>query len=106
MERSIWGWGYEAGVSSVPEFLKKVILQVLSTKLPPPKARIVMPTKEKLLEIARNLRPPRFSKKEMPANVASLCSDDGIERMKHSYGKSFEDLCRAASLQYDNPREH
>lgn len=103
-ERSVWGWGYDAGVSSVPKPLIAAVEATLSKGLPPAKASIPMPTKEVLARIAANLRPPRFAKSDMPANVAELCSDDGIERMRHAYGKSFEDLCRAASLDYSNPR--
>jgi len=103
-ERSIWGWGYAAGVSLVPPVLVNAVRLVLSSRLAKPTAAIPMPTTEKLVEVSKNLRNPRFGRGDMPPRISEICSSDGLERMSHAYGKSFEDLCRAASLDYSNPR--
>ncbi|KAI9023979.1 FAD linked oxidase domain-containing protein [Hyaloraphidium curvatum] len=105
-ERSVWGWGYEGGVAKVPQVLVRAVLGVLATKLPKPTARITQPTKERLGEVARGLRKPRFAKDDVPARVAEVLSDDPLERMRHSFGKSFDDICRGALLQYTNPPDY
>jgi alkyldihydroxyacetonephosphate synthase len=83
--RKFWGWGYEDG-GPTPEQeqgIAKTLAQRFGTPLelaPPPRAD----------EIA--LRPPRVA---VPDGIAPIVSRAPLDRLAHTYGKSYRDVIRA-----------
>ncbi|KAJ3222348.1 hypothetical protein HK099_002385 [Clydaea vesicula] len=98
MKRNIWGWGYgnklvESDFSSTLNLLKEI--------LPPPKFRFKEPTEQEILCTIRN---SRF--KDLPKNLQHIFTNDKLERAARTFGKSFRDIVRGLSLEFDNPPDY
>ena len=89
-----WGWGYEDEHASPEERerLKQFYAQRFSVaqwdELTPPVADEI------------SLPAPRIS---APASLAGICSNDPVDRLIHSYGKSYPDSVRAFQRQFPAP---
>ncbi len=93
-ERKFWGWGYSDQILSKEEELgveqricQNFDLDEVNT-IPVPKSGDI------------NLPSPKIN---IPSNLKELLSEDHIERLNHSYGKSFPDVARAMLGQFPNP---
>lgn len=93
-KRKFWGWGFEDQVLSDEEetivenrIVKNFGLSEIET-LP--------------LPLAKNIDLPK-PKVRIPETLKSILSDDLIERLNHSYGKSFPDVARAMLGLFPNP---
>ena len=93
-ERKFWGWGYSDQILSKEEELgiEQRICQNFNldeiNAIPVPKSEDI------------KLSKPRLN---IPSNLKELLSEDQIERLNHSYGKSFPDVARAMLGQFPNP---
>ncbi len=89
--RKFWGWGYEDG-GPTPEQeqgIAKTLAQRFGGPLeltPPPRAD----------EIA--LRAPRIA---VPDALGPIVSRDPVDRLSHTYGKSYRDVIRALRRRFD-----
>jgi alkyldihydroxyacetonephosphate synthase len=95
--RSFWGWGYE-GEGPDP-MMMEVFLEFAKVRfglkgyddVPAPRIEDI------------DVRAPRF---QLPESLAAFCTDDKLERVSHSYGKSYRDVVRGLHGQYDNPTDY
>ena len=93
-KRKFWGWGYEDQVLSREEeyWIENRISQIFSIDeikcAPIPKAEDI------------DLDTPKIS---IPDFLKDILIDDHLERLNHSYGKSFPDIARAILGQFPNP---
>ena len=92
--RNWWGWGYEdekldeLSVARVKAMLQASLGVKAFDQLRPPR-----------LEEIR-LRPPRI---QLPPRLAHMCINATLDRVSHSYGKSYRDVLRGIKGQFDNP---
>lgn len=89
--RKFWGWGYEDG-GPTPEQeqgIAKALAQRFGAALeltPPPRAEEI------------ELRAPRVA---VPGALAPIVSHDPVDRLSHTYGKSYRDVVRALRRRFD-----
>lgn len=93
--RKFWGWGYE-DQSFTPEEIKSMAQRV-AERLGVKEELEIMPD-PKLEDI--ELRAPRMTP---PASLASFCTTEKWDRVFHTYGKSFLDLCRVYRKDFPTP---
>ena len=93
-ERKFWGWGYadelltdEEDKNIEQRILNNFSLSEVET-IPVPKAKDIELQKSKI---------------SSPSSLKNLLSSDHLERLNHSYGKSFPDLARAMLGLFPNP---
>lgn len=92
--RKFWGWGYEDDLLSAEEekSIEKRIMQTFNLEevstIPIPKAEEI------------NLIKPRVA---IPKNLNKILTDNLMERLNHSYGKSFPDTARALLKEFPSP---
>ena len=93
-ERKFWGWGYadelltdEEDKNIEQRILNNFSLSEVET-IPIPKAKDIELQKSKI---------------SSPSSLKNLLSSDHLERLNHSYGKSFPDLARAMLGLFPNP---
>ena len=93
-ERKFWGWGYSDELLTDEED-KNIEQRILSNfslseveTIPIPKAKDIELHKSKI---------------SPPSSLQNLLSSDHLERLNHSYGKSFPDLARAMLGLFPNP---
>ena len=93
-ERKFWGWGYadelltdEEDKNIEQRILNNFSLSEVET-IPIPKAKDIELHKSKI---------------SPPSSLQNLLSSDHLERLNHSYGKSFPDLARAMLGLFPNP---
>ncbi len=96
-QRSFWGWGYE-GEGPEP-MMMEVFLEFLKARFGLEEYQDIPAPRIECVE----LRAPRF---ELPEDLAAFCTDDKLERVSHSYGKSYRDIVRGLHGQYDNPTDY
>ena len=93
-ERKFWGWGYsdELLTDEEDKNIEQRILNSFSLSevetIPIPKAKDIELHKSKI---------------SPPSSLKNLFSSDHLERLNHSYGKSFPDLARAMLGLFPNP---
>ena len=92
--RKFWGWGYEDQTLTDEEerAVEKRIAQNFSVNevsvLPIPKAKEISLSKSRI---------------SIPTSLRSSLSEDHLERLNHTYGKSFPDLARAFLQSFSSP---
>ena len=93
-ERKFWGWGFQDQVLSKEEeeSIEKRIAQNFGLNeveaLPIPLAKDIELPKAKVIP---------------PETLKNILSDDQVERLNHTYGKSFPDVARAMLGLFPNP---
>ena len=93
-KRKFWGWGYEDQILTPAEdeaIASRILRHLGATALLP------IPEADHIALVEPRISPP-------PA-LESIVTDDHLERLNHSYGKSFPDLARAMLGQFRNPRD-
>ncbi|MEM7353721.1 MAG: FAD-binding oxidoreductase, partial [Acidobacteriota bacterium] len=91
-ERSFWGWGY---TEKFPGRAKRLALagQIrLALGF-----EVGLPRRAPRLE-AIELRPPRV---EIPSGLAAFCSASKLDRVHHTYGRSYRDIVRGFNGNFD-----
>ena len=93
-KRKFWGWGYQDQVLSDKEdaAIESLIAANFSLDEVP---KIPIPLAEDI-----DLPMPRVN---IPRTLEKVLSEDHLERLNHSYGKSFPDLARAMLKQFPHP---
>lgn len=88
-----WGWGFE-GESATPE--EKAMVLALARRRFGIEDGDTTPPREEEIELSRSRVSP-------PPSLQRFCSGQRIDRLIHSYGKSFPDAVRAFERKFDNP---
>ena len=91
-QRKFWGWGYEDQILTPAEdeaIASRILRHLGATAVLP------IPEADHIALVEPRISPP-------PA-LESIVTDDHLERLNHSYGKSFPDLARAMLGQFRNP---
>ena len=93
-ERKFWGWGYQDQVLSNEEdaAIESLIAAHFSLDEVP---TLPIPLAEDI-----DLPTPRV---KIPQTLAKVLSQDHLERLNHTYGKSFPDLARAMLKEFPHP---
>jgi alkyldihydroxyacetonephosphate synthase len=92
--RSWWGWGYED--ETVDESSLQLLKDGLQGLLGVDTYAEIRPRPPSTIE----LRPPRIG---APRQLAEFCSDDHLDRLRHTYGKAYVDVLRAVRGDFPNP---
>jgi len=93
-KRKFWGWGYEDDLltASEEESIEARILSTFDVQevsiLPIPKAEDIELPSVKI---------------SIPKSLENILTDDHLERLNHSYGKSFADTARALLKDFSSP---
>ena len=93
-ERKFWGWGYSDELLTDEE--DKNIEQRILNNFSLSEVETIPIPKAKDIELHK-------SKISPPSSLQNLLSSDHLERLNHSYGKSFPDLARAMLGLFPNP---
>ncbi len=93
-ERKFWGWGYSDELLTDEE--DKNIEQRILNNFSLSEVETIPIPKAKDIELHK-------SKISPPSSLKNLLSSDHLERLNHSYGKSFPDLARAMLGLFPNP---
>ena len=93
-KRKFWGWGYEDEILSDEEE-NNIDKRIASTFNLDSVERIALPRIEDI-----DLPKPQIN---FPKNLEKFFSDDKLERLNHSYGKSFPDSARSVLGLFPNP---
>ena len=93
-KRKFWGWGYEDEILSDEEE-NNIDKRIASTFNLDSVERIALPRIEDI-----DLPKPQIN---FPKNLEKFFSDDKLERLNHSYGKSFPDSARSLLGLFPNP---
>ena len=93
-ERKFWGWGYSDELLTDEE--DKNIEQSILNNFSLSEVETIPIPKAKDIELHK-------SKISPPSSLQNLLSSDHLERLNHSYGKSFPDLARAMLGLFPNP---
>ena len=93
-KRKFWGWGYEDEILSDDEE-NNIDKRIASTFNLDSVERIALPRIEDI-----DLPKPQIN---FPKNLEKFFSDDKLERLNHSYGKSFPDSARSVLGLFPNP---
>ena len=93
-KRKFWGWGYEDEILSDDEE-NNIDKRIASTFNLESVERIALPRIEDI-----DLPKPQIN---FPKNLEKFFSDDKLERLNHSYGKSFPDSARSVLGLFPNP---
>ena len=93
-ERKFWGWGYSDELLTDEE--DKNIEQRILNNFSLSEVETIPVPKAKDIELQK-------SKISSPSSLKNLLSSDHLERLNHSYGKSFPDLARAMLGLFPNP---
>ena len=93
-KRKFWGWGYEDEILSDDEE-NNIDKRIASTFNLDSIERIGLPRIEDI-----DLPKPQIN---FPKNLEKFFSDDKLERLNHSYGKSFPDSARSVLGLFPNP---
>ncbi len=95
--RSFWGWGYED--YQLDQQAVEGYKALLATALGISDFSITpIPSIEQCA-----IRKSRF---EISEAISNICTDDPLERARHTYGKSFRDVWRGAKGWFDNPPDY
>ena len=91
-KRKFWGWGYEDQILTPTEeqAIANRILKHFGTS-----AALSIPEADDIDLIEPRVFPP--------STLESIVTHDHLERLNHSYGKSFPDLARALLRRFPNP---
>ena len=92
--RKFWGWGYADELLSEEEE-KKIDKRIASTFSLDEVDRIKIPEVDEI-----EIQKPKI---KSPKNLMSLFTDEKMERLNHSYGKSFPDSARSLLGEFDSP---
>ena len=92
--RKFWGWGYADELLSDEEE-KKIDKRIASTFSLDEVDRIKIPEVDEI-----EIQKPKI---KSPKNLMSLFTDEKMERLNHSYGKSFPDSARSLLGEFDSP---
>ena len=93
-KRKFWGWGYEDEILSDDEE-NNIDKRIASTFNLESVERIALPRIEDI-----DLPKPQIN---LPKSLEKFFSDDKLERLNHSYGKSFPDSARSVLGLFPNP---
>jgi len=93
-KRKFWGWGYEDEILSDDEE-NNIDKRIASTFNLESVKRIALPRIEDI-----DLHKPQIN---LPKSLEKFFSDDKLERLNHSYGKSFPDSARSVLGLFPNP---
>ena len=93
-KRKFWGWGYEDELLSDEEE-NNIDNRIATTFNLDSVKRIDIPD-------INSIDLPK-SRVKKPQNLENLLSDDKLERLNHSYGKSFPDSARSILGHFPNP---
>ena len=92
--RKFWGWGYADELLSDEEE-KKIDKRIASAFSLDEVDRIKIPEVDEI-----EIQKPKI---KSPKNLMSLFTDEKMERLNHSYGKSFPDSARSLLGEFDSP---
>ncbi len=95
--RSFWGWGREG--EGPPAAQVEAMEAGLQHWLGVPTFAAVAPPSVDEIDLA----PPRV---EAPADLSHLVSAQKLDRLSHTYGKSYRDIVRALARTFDNPPDY
>jgi len=95
------GWGSEQGMNELDTLLVDNVTRFIGDFLKLDHRLEPILKAPNLDEI--HLRNPRFT---LPSHLLPLCSSSTLDRVSHSYGKSFRDLIRCLNNEFTNPTDY
>ena len=85
-KRKFWGWGYEDQLLTEEE--DKSIERRIAQNFSLDEVKSVPIPKAEEIELPK-------SRVSIPSNLSEVLTEDHLERLNHSYGKSFPDIARS-----------